>query len=384
MDENLGLSSKRNNILFATDLPMLLNEHQVLQELRPLQSQVAGHSAANGKSSLGMLLHPDGYVLKPAEKKTQGENEIRFYKHLISAVDAVSQELQEYVPKFYGTRIITINGRDITCLALENVTEGMLEPCVMDVKIGKQTWEPNASEEKKNTEKEKYVESKRECGFCIPGMQFYDIASHKLIKYGKEYGKQLDRNGIKNALKLFLNWSSSMSHPIIEQFLCKLWKILKWFKSQRQFLFYSSSLLFVYDAHPLRSYSSSASAVLGAESHQESSSQSSQVCTVDDLFVRINACPLSGGGDGTEWNVWKSDCWKCCDKSQKKFSRESACDSKLADIKMIDFAHTLISSEFSIDSNYLEGLENLVTMFEVLLKESSVNDLKKVSSSHLQ
>ena len=41
---------------------------------------------------------------------------------------------------------------DLKFLKLKDVTEGYLKPCVMDVKIGKQTWEPNATLEKRKAE----------------------------------------------------------------------------------------------------------------------------------------------------------------------------------------------------------------------------------------
>jgi hypothetical protein len=38
---------------------------------------------------------------------------------------------------------------------------------------------------------------------------------------------------------------------------------------------------------------------------------------------------------------------------------------------MIDFAHTFTSENGEVDTNYLEGIENLVTLFESLWKEIS-------------
>lgn len=41
---------------------------------------------------------------------------------------------------------------DMTFIVLDDITTGMKKPCVMDVKIGSQTWEPGCSEKKKNDE----------------------------------------------------------------------------------------------------------------------------------------------------------------------------------------------------------------------------------------
>lgn len=37
-------------------------------------------------------------------------------------------------------------------IVLNDITSGMKKPCVMDVKIGLQTWEPGCSEKKKRDE----------------------------------------------------------------------------------------------------------------------------------------------------------------------------------------------------------------------------------------
>lgn len=40
----------------------------------------------------------------------------------------------------------------MTFVVLDDITSGMKKPCVMDVKIGLQTWEPGCSEKKKKDE----------------------------------------------------------------------------------------------------------------------------------------------------------------------------------------------------------------------------------------
>lgn len=66
----------------------------------------------------------------------------------------------------------------------------------MDVKIGKQTWDPLATTEKKDSEARKYVESKQAYGFCIPGFQVHKLSNGSLTKYGKDYGKKLNSKTI--------------------------------------------------------------------------------------------------------------------------------------------------------------------------------------------
>lgn len=90
----------------------------------------------------------------------------------------------------------------VTFLTLKDITDGMAEPCVMDIKIGKRTWDPVATPEKKAKEELKYAESKRTYGFCITGFQVYCVSSGKLKQFGKHYGKTLDANGVVEGISL--------------------------------------------------------------------------------------------------------------------------------------------------------------------------------------
>ena len=61
------------------------------------------------------------------------------------------------------------NGIDVAkdFLVLDDITEGFQLPTVMDIKIGKQTWGPDASEDKKIRESSKYCGTKGPFGFRL-------------------------------------------------------------------------------------------------------------------------------------------------------------------------------------------------------------------------
>lgn len=69
---------------------------------------------------------------------------------------------------------------------------------MIDLKMGGRTWDPLASEEKREAEDGKYVKCKSSVGFCVPGFQTYNIASGTFKKFGKEYGKKLNEETIKD------------------------------------------------------------------------------------------------------------------------------------------------------------------------------------------
>lgn len=80
----------------------------------------------------------------------------------------------------------------VTVLTLSNMTSGMTEPCVMDIKIGKRTWDPLALPEKRASEDKKYAKTKQAYGFSITGFQFYDVITSSLKTFDKDYGKNLN------------------------------------------------------------------------------------------------------------------------------------------------------------------------------------------------
>lgn len=69
----------------------------------------------------------------------------------------------------------------------------MSKPCVMDIKIGKRTWDPLASASKRIAEETKYVYCKKAYGLCIPGFQVYDLSTMDLRTFTKDYGKKLNK-----------------------------------------------------------------------------------------------------------------------------------------------------------------------------------------------
>lgn len=42
----------------------------------------------------------------------------------------------------------------------------------------------------------KYIACKKEFGFCIPGFQVYRLATNKLERYAKDFGKNLNKESL--------------------------------------------------------------------------------------------------------------------------------------------------------------------------------------------
>jgi inositol-polyphosphate multikinase len=163
----------------------------------PMDHQVAGHTFQVGTDEIAMLKSvDDGSVLKPGGSPMCAAREIKFYEQLSASSDPSVQRLKEFTSEYRGVQTIPIGNKTIKFIKLRDLTFGMLEPCVIDLKIGRKTYDPLATEDKKKAEDSKYVNCKTTVGFCIPGFQTYQISSGNFKKFGKDFGKKLNENTV--------------------------------------------------------------------------------------------------------------------------------------------------------------------------------------------
>ncbi|XP_060811741.1 inositol polyphosphate multikinase [Bombus pascuorum] len=414
--------------LSNTDLAEIPSNYGLPVGISPLESRVAGHPSLDiERQTIGMLRRSDGRVFKPVVKPLLGKREISFYENLQTSQDPVMLQLKNYVPRYYGTTELQIFGRRVTFLTLKDITDGMAEPCVMDIKIGRRTWDPLATPEKKATEELKYAESKRTYGFCITGFQVYCVSSGKLRQFGKHYGKTLDANGVVEALKIFLNISPERPpcRQLIVMLLSFLWKILLFFRMQRLFRFYSSSLLVAYDAKRLRHYlrlnntninklpshvstpfsstnnyattSNVFKHTNDATSNSVSSIESNRNRTMEKAHFIKRSISLSGENDSSSKEKTLNRSGSCSpdfkvDRLCRTHSYVNNFDDDIRRMKedyddllneltssmkekqnwvrinMIDFTHVFpAEDQNALDLNYLEGIENLIKLVEMFL-----------------
>ncbi|MED6244988.1 hypothetical protein ATANTOWER_029081, partial [Ataeniobius toweri] len=78
-------------------------------------------------------------------------------------------DLQNLLPKYYGTWSSPESPNDLY-LKLEDVTNHFNRPCIMDVKLGQRSYDPFASQEKREQQIRKYP-LMEEIGFLILGMR---------------------------------------------------------------------------------------------------------------------------------------------------------------------------------------------------------------------
>lgn len=285
-------------------------------DLYPLESQVAGHTIETTSQTYGMLRNLTGKcVFKPLSKPVYAEREIAFYNQIGKNLF----ELEKFVPRYDGHLKYIIDGKEQLFIQMENITYAMCKPCVIDIKIGRRTWDPLATAKKITIEQQKYEACKKSLGLCIPGFQIYN-SNGNCLKYGKDFGKSLDQKTLLETLNKFLCAQSYNNHSLIKAILSQLYGIQKWFTGQKSVNFYSSSILIAFD-----------------------SEASKRKIKENSSTVISNGCRI---------------------RNKKNFDLN--CSSWLK-VKIIDFAHVFQSENNSWDANYLFGLQNLIYILQEIL-----------------
>ncbi|XP_002131926.2 inositol polyphosphate multikinase [Ciona intestinalis] len=223
---------------------------------RPLAHQVAGHRYGQGRLGIGMLQHMDGSILKPVQPPPRGKREVAFYQKIFDAEcdDPVLLTLQPFLPKLLGvwtppsSSLGEVNSAVPTYsyMKLEDACRRFRNPSILDIKIGRVSYDPEANQEKRAIESAKYPPL-YDLGFQLLGMRVSGPSPNEAIFYDKKYGRSLSKDRITEGLDLFLSGNVPWKKYIVKAFIQRLEMILSWFESQKRYQFYSSSLLLIYE-----------------------------------------------------------------------------------------------------------------------------------------
>ncbi|KAJ8900833.1 hypothetical protein NDN08_000132 [Rhodosorus marinus] len=216
------------------------------------EEQVGGHG--------GSMVVEGSHLLKACL-----EPELEFYKRL------ENDSLAEYAPEFHGT--VTKDGKEF--LILENLTEGMQDPVVMDIKMGTTTFvegaedldtkrmdllkkmikvDPNApSERQRETgiSKREYmlfregISSTTSLGFRIEGIK--RIHADDASKIEIDFKKVKSPDQVLEALKVFTSFRPQVAAEF-KKLLAELEQVLRGSRLFASHKATGSSILFLYDA----------------------------------------------------------------------------------------------------------------------------------------
>ncbi|XP_071492616.1 uncharacterized protein [Diadema antillarum] len=215
---------------------------------RPLSHQVAGHIYGKCQTRAGLLQDDYGSILKLLQTNNRGTREKKFYQMVFGEdqSDPLLLSARNLVAPFKGT-VVSAEDPSVEYIKLGDMTAGFSHPCIMDVKIGRIGYEDGVNSKKAQTAKLKYPHMDK-LGFQILGMRIYHPLSKRYSQYDKKYGRSLDVTSMIEGLAKFFNVEEQIRTDIMYSFLVRLQQILDWFQVQTCYHFYSSSLLFIYEA----------------------------------------------------------------------------------------------------------------------------------------
>ncbi|KAF6775289.1 hypothetical protein AHF37_05233 [Paragonimus kellicotti] len=231
-------------------LATLLNASTLLPEgLSVYHNQIGGHGIL--KNKVGVLYSRDlGVIYKPVQKPPKGPHEVAFYQRVFApdCVDPVLLELRSFLPTYKG--VYRDPSNQTLYLGLSDLLSGLHHPTICDIKVGRQTYTPDASEEKRATELSKY-KWQHQLGFCISGMQLLYLPRPRVFaRIHTLNERSTHASPASQRIKLFLGVDAARACRLAGNFVCRLTQLANWFERQRQLSFYATSILLAYDGVP--------------------------------------------------------------------------------------------------------------------------------------
>ena len=202
---------------------------------------VGGHGTKKNKGP--PMRVKNGIVYKPFQpsgagrKISRGEAEVSFYNQV------GDNPVVEFLPKYYGVETTTDG---TTYLKLEDVTEGMKHPCILDLKMGTQTYDEEATPEKIAKEKKKYP-PQSVIGFRFTGMKWWLVEEKEYAQSTREWCMSLQPDDIPLALTSFFDNGRIVRKELVASVLRQLKRLRSCFADHPKWRMYGSSILIVYD-----------------------------------------------------------------------------------------------------------------------------------------
>jgi len=213
--------------------------------------QIAGHTNESVRR------FGDKYIIKPQNKPELFAREVAFYEEVFYGAEIAARS---FIPQFYGLVEVSdenqndVEGSDCSidsevkrpCIVLEDFTLSYEHPSLIDIKMGRQTFEPTASQAKVARELQKYP-FQSDIGFRITGLKVWNVESSDYLSFDKWFGRSLLPEQVIYGLAFFYYNGLQFKMRAIDESIRRLNEILDWMRTQIRYKFFCSSILIVYD-----------------------------------------------------------------------------------------------------------------------------------------
>ena len=175
---------------------------------------------------------------KRFQTRGRGEREYNFLR----IANEKTCDWYDFVPRLANPSVVERN--DSKWLVMENILSGFKDGVIMDVKMGRRTWGANTSKAKRKRKAQKdRIYTSFEFGVRLVAAEIKSEKFGDTKLLGDKVGYPVtNRRQLQTGILNFLN-----TKELRLRATTILRRIMKVFKNERGFIFYSSSLLFSYD-----------------------------------------------------------------------------------------------------------------------------------------
>jgi len=274
---------------------------------------------------------------------------------------------------------------ELNYLVLEDLTYNYRDhPCIIDIKMGTQTYEPTANIKKVMKETNKYIYQKQ-LGFRISGMKVFNPHTKQYLIKDKFFGRSLEPSTVMHGLGLFFYNGSTLYKEIISDVVNQLYGLLMVMNTQVDYKFYCTSLLIIYNA-PCKASTTDPTITISTVSIIKSTPPLSETLTPavtsssssSSFIHRINdeICDMID----VQLQDMNSKLYLTAPmRSFLLYGNSTPSTSNAVSVRLVDFAHVIINDDDDAcdrgrDEGFIHGLNNLINCLQELLSKVECSD----------